>query len=49
MLYCYIVFGWGSPMRPFMMGVEVFAIAINLYSFVAYTIRYSAALKERGE
>ena len=49
MLYCYIVFGWGSPMRPFMMGVEVFAIAINLYSFVAYTIRYSAALKECGE
>ncbi len=49
MLYCYIVFGWGSPMRPFMMGVEVFAIAINLYSFVAYTIRYSAALKECGK
>ena len=43
MLYCYIAFGWGGAMRPFMMGVEVFAIALNLYSFVAYTIRYAPA------
>ena len=43
MLYCYIAFGWGCAVRPFMMGVEVFAIALNLYSFVAYTIRYAPA------
>ena len=45
MLYCYIVFGWGSAMRPLMMGVEIFAIALNIYSFVAYTRRYASALK----
>jgi CDP-diacylglycerol--glycerol-3-phosphate 3-phosphatidyltransferase len=47
MLYCYIAFDWGVAMRPLMMGVEVFAIALNLYSFIAYTIRYASAL--RGE
>ena len=41
MLYCYIAFGWFT--QPLMMGVEVFAIALNLYSFVAYTIRYAPA------
>ncbi len=45
MLYCYIAFGWGVAMRPLMMGAEVFAIALNLYSFVAYTRRYASALK----
>ena len=49
LLYCYIAFGWGRPMRPLMMWIEAFAIAINLYSFVAYTIRYSSALKESGK
>ena len=45
MLYCYIAFDWGVAVRPLMMGVEVFAIALNIYSFVAYTRRYSSALK----
>ena len=49
MLYCYIAFGWGSPMRPFMMWIEAFAMAINLYSFVAYTRRYANALKTDHE
>ena len=44
MLYCYIAFQWGWLTKPLMMGVEVFAIAINLYSFIAYTRRYAAAL-----
>ncbi len=47
MLYCYIAFGWSDALRPLVMGVEVFAIALNLYSFIAYTIRYASAL--RGE
>lgn len=45
MLYCYIAFDWGVAMRPLMMGVEVFAIALNLYSFIAYTRRYASALR----
>ncbi len=44
MLYCYIAFGWGWLTQPLMMGVEVFAIVLNLYSFIAYTRRYAAAL-----
>jgi phosphatidylglycerophosphate synthase len=44
LLYCYIAFGWCGAMRPLMMGVEGFAIALNLYSFIAYTRRYAAAL-----
>ena len=49
LLYCYIAFGWRWLTQPLMMGIEAFAIAINLYSFVAYTIRYSSALKARKE
>ena len=41
MLYCYIALGWFT--RPLMMGVEAFAIALNLYSFIAYTRRYASA------
>ena len=44
MLYCYIAFQWDWLTKPLMMGVEAFAIAINLYSFIAYTRRYAAAL-----
>ncbi len=49
MLYCYITFGWGVAVRPLVMWIEAFAIAINLYSFVAYTIRYANALKTDHE
>ena len=45
MLYCYIVFGWRWLTQPIMMGVEIFAIALNFYSFIAYTRRYASALK----
>ena len=45
MLYCYIAFDWGWLTQPLMMGVEVFAVVLNLYSFVAYTRRYAAALR----
>ena len=44
MLYCYIAFQWGWLTKQLMMGVEAFAIALNLYSFIAYTRRYAAAL-----
>ena len=43
LLYCYIAFGWRWLTQPVMMGVEGFAIALNLYSFVAYTRRYAKA------
>ena len=43
LLYCYIAFGWRWLTQPVMMGVEGFAIALNLYSFVAYTRRYARA------
>ena len=49
MLYCYIAFGWHWLTQPLMIGIEAFAIAINLYSFVAYTIRYANALKTDHE
>ena len=45
LLYCYIAFGWRWLTQPIMMGVEIFAIALNIYSFVAYTRRYASALK----
>ena len=45
LLYCYIAFGWRWLTQPIMMGVEIFAIVLNIYSFVAYTRRYASALK----
>ncbi len=45
LLYCYIAFGWRWLTQPIMMGVEIFAIALNFYSFIAYTRRYASALK----
>ena len=47
LLYCYIAFRWCWLTRPLMMWIEAFAVALNLYSFVAYTRRYASAL--RGE
>ena len=45
LLYCYIAFAWRWLTPQLMMGIEVFAIALNLYSLVAYTIRYASALR----
>lgn len=45
LLYCYIAFGWRWLTQPIMMGVEIFAIVLNIYSFIAYTRRYASALK----
>ncbi|MBQ6246478.1 MAG: CDP-alcohol phosphatidyltransferase family protein [Kiritimatiellae bacterium] len=45
LLYCYIAFGWRWLTQPIMMGVEIFAIVLNIYSFIAYTRRYALALK----
>ncbi len=45
LLYCYIAFGWGRPTQGLMMAIEVFAIALNLYSFIAYTRRYGFAFR----
>ena len=45
MLYCYIAFRWCWLTRPLMMWIEAFAVALNLYSFVAYTRRYASALR----
>ena len=36
LLYCYIAFGWRWLTQPVMMGVEGFAIALNLYSKAAF-------------
>lgn len=46
LLYCYIDFGWNWVTQPLMIGVEIFAIAVNLYSLVAYTKRYAFAFHE---
>ena len=43
LLYCYIAFGWRWLTQPLMMGIEAFAIVLNLYSLVAYTIRYASS------
>lgn len=46
MLYCYIAFQWTWLTQQLMVGIEIFAIAVNLYSLVAYTKRYAFALHE---
>ena len=46
LLYCYIAFGWCWVTQPLMMGIEIFAIVVNLYSLIAYTKRYAFAFHE---
>jgi len=46
LLYCHIAFGWRWLTAPLMLAIEVFAIILNLYSFVAYTLRYRTAFSE---
>lgn len=46
LLYCYIAFQWSWITRPLMIGIEIFAIAVNLYSLIAYTKRYAFAFHE---
>lgn len=46
LLYCHIAFGWSWLSTALMIAIESFAIMLNLYSFVAYTMRYKAAFVE---
>lgn len=46
LLYCHIAFEWWWLTAPLMMAIELFAIILNLYSFVAYTLRYRKAFSE---
>jgi CDP-diacylglycerol---glycerol-3-phosphate 3-phosphatidyltransferase len=44
LLYLHIAYAF--PSRGAMMGIEVFGLAINLFSIIAYTRRYAPAMRQ---